>query len=162
MSATKCHSCKINLKSGDIKEYGKNKYCSVCYDKAKKKESERRQLIGVICDIFNIDRPTGMMFAQMKQFEKEGIDYNTTRLTLQYLVAVEKFDLDVKFGIGIVRHRYMDMRHHYNQMLKKRREIQEVEYESSNYKVKLQDRENKIVKSKMIDLNSIIGGDSLE
>lgn len=162
MSNIKCCDCQKKLKKEDVQIFAKRNYCSVCYDKAQLEEKERKHLIGVICDIFNISRPTGMMFAQIKQFQEEGLNYTDIRLTLQYLVHVEKFQLEQKYGVGIVRHRYKDMKHYYDKMLRKRREVEEVDYKPSNYKIFIKERENELVKKNMIDLNKIVRGDDDE
>lgn len=159
MDKLKCCECETSIRKQDAEVFAKRFYCVKCYKVAKEEEKERRHLIAVICDIFNIQRPSGMMFTQMKQFKEEGISYRDTRLTLQYLVSVESFKLEKKYGIGIVRHRHEDMKEYYERMLKKRREVQSVEYKPTNHTITIGKRENKLVKKNMIDLDKLVRGD---
>lgn len=162
MSKAKCSSCSVDLKGKATNSIGKNIYCEDCYPVARAEEDERRHLIAVICDVFNLKTPNGMMFSQMKNFREGGMTYKVMRMTLQYLDKVERFNFEVKYGIGIIRVKYQDMINYYNKMAKKRKEVEAVEYKSTEYSIEFKDRENKILKNKLINLDDILGGDTLE
>lgn len=158
MAQIKCNICACTLTKDKSQYIGKSVYCDVCYPKAQDEEKDRRHLIAVICEVFSIKKPTGMMFAQMKNYKADNISYKTMRLTLLYLDRVLNFKLDIKFGIGIIKTYHEEMTEYYNEKMKKRREIELVEYKTKTHIVNFRHRENKLLKNRMIDLNTIIEG----
>lgn len=162
MKVVKCSSCNAKIRENMSEKMGKKIYCSNCFEKAQAEEAERKKLIVVICEVFNINQPNGMMFSQIKQFKKEGITYQIARMTLQFLDKVENFQFEEKYGIGIVRYRYKDMINYYNKMQKKRQEVEAIDYKVSQFEVGFKNRENKIINNKLINLDDIIGGGEIE
>lgn len=160
----KCFLCGIE--EGVTEEMGKNHYCPSCYKIAKKEEKHRKSLIGYICKIFDMNRPNGMMFAQMKNFkEKDGISYQHQLWTLKFLHEIQKMPLEKKYGIGIIKYRYADMMEYktqkdYEEYLKKK-EIEknkQVDNSVKTVQTKVIKRKN-YIEENLLDIDDfLIGG----
>lgn len=117
----KCVSCEdFFLKDETIVKSSK-RYCNKCLE-IKEEESAKYKndwdlLFEYICKLYNIDKPTGMMFQQMKNFRTE---YNYTNIgmyyTLLYYYDVLENEVLDDTGLGIIPYFYDKAKKHYNKI----------------------------------------------
>lgn len=108
----KCKGCSVELEAGHKKIHKGKKYCDDCYETVTKDDdkevSDYKLLIDTICKYFTIDKPTGLILKQIKEYKDtygyfdSGIGY-----TLWYMKEIEgiRFD-EVKYGIARVKYYY--------------------------------------------------------
>lgn len=146
----KCFLC--GSKENVTEKMGKQLYCPSCYNIALEEEKNRRKLIGYICKLFDMKKPNGMMFAQMKNFkEKDNISYQHQLWTLRFLNEIEKMPLEKKYGIGIIKYRYADMMEY-----KTQKDYEKYLKERKVEKNKQVDNSVKIVNAKVIKRKNYI------
>lgn len=82
---------------------GKN-YCERCLNKKHKDKEDRNSLYKLICELYDVTYPTGMMLKQIKQFREEnGYTFKDIEYTLLYIRDYKNnIDFHYKYGISIV------------------------------------------------------------
>ena len=100
-----CKGCglKVGGNTGNARDkYAGKIYCISCYEKAKRDGEEYKKLIETICDYYKIDKPTGLMLKQIKEYKN---DYNYTyggmAYTLWYMNVIEQKEFIVKYGVTL-------------------------------------------------------------
>lgn len=148
----KCPICgTLNDKENTI-EISKRYYCKECGEnylaerEAKKNDWDR--LFEYICKIYNIDKPTGMMFKQLKEFREEPYNYKDSGMfaTLRYIYEIEEIPLKEGVGLGLIPYYYDKTRKYYE-------DLQRIENSLENYR-ELKDKTVKI-DSKLMNKNQI-------
>lgn len=115
----KCPLCgKVNQKEDTIK-IGARYYCVDCGEQVKAEKEEKKdawsKLFDYICKINNIDKPTGMMFKQLKDFRNEPYNYTDEGMlaTLQYYYDVLESAVKEGVGLGIIPYYYERTKSYY-------------------------------------------------
>ena len=153
----KCFNCSEEFDRDTMVALGSNLACPDCSKEIE--EKDRRYLIVVISQLYNIPKPTGMMFAQMKRYrEKDGWHYRNMRLALEYAVYVQGWKLDPKFGLKVIEYNYDDAIAYYKQQFLKSKSSEHVTYET----VKIVTNKPKLVnkdyaKKRMVDMEGKYG-----
>ena len=123
----KCPLCDtMNLKENTTKI--KNRYyckdsCAeeqLAIQKVKDKDNEEwSELFEYICEIYEIDTLTGMMFSQIKKFKDEyGYTNKGIYLTLKYYYEIEDNEIKEGTGLGIIIYYYEKAKKHYIEKMK--------------------------------------------
>ena len=116
----KCPICKGYNNKGETKEYKGRYYCPHCLE-AKLLASESRKndwdrLFEYICSVYNIDKPTGMMFKQLKEYRDEyGYKDSGMYATLRYYYEILENSPLEGSGLGIIPYYYDRAREYYKQ-----------------------------------------------
>ena len=110
----KCPVCEnMNEKEETITLNGRY-YCKECYKTKEDNIDGYRRLISYICRLYRIDKPTGIILRQIKEFKT---DYNFTDdgiyMTLKYYYELLGNNLVDGVGIGIVPYYYEKTKQYY-------------------------------------------------
>lgn len=100
----KCPTCgTLNDKENTISHSSKY-YCKDCYDSKIKETQNYKELITYICELYQIEAPTGWILKQIKDFKEQfNYSYKGIGTTLRYFFEIkEGNDVADSMGIGIV------------------------------------------------------------
>lgn len=137
----KCTICKELFPKDELIVKGQKKYCKECLQ-TKEEESLKYKtdwdlLFEYICKIHNIDKPTGMMFQQMKNYRT---DYDYTNIgmyyTLKYYYDVLENNVLDESGLGIIPYYYDRAKNHYNKVYNLEDIVEDFENKEKAIKIK--------------------------
>lgn len=100
----KCPECgTFNEKENAIYHNSKY-YCKVCYENKTQESQEYKDLIAYICELYQIEAPTGWMLKQIKDFKEQfKYTYKGMKTTLHYFYEIQEGNsVEDSMGIGIV------------------------------------------------------------
>ena len=100
----KCPECGTYNDKENTVYYNSKYYCKVCYDNKKRESQDYKDLIAYICELYQIDAPTGWMLKQIKDFNEQfNYTYRGMKTTLHYFYEIQEGnDVADSMGIGIV------------------------------------------------------------
>ena len=139
----KCPMCNtLNDKENTTQLSDKGYYCIEC---AKKREIEKakhkddwEELFEYICDVYDIDTLTGMMFKQIKDFrDTYGYTNKGIYLTLKYYFDVLENEVKEDTGLGIVIYYYERAKQHYVEIREVKNHIKDFEIKEQLNTVKI-------------------------
>jgi len=160
---SKCKDCGKSLQPEEKHIHSSKTYCITCYEKIAQSSNEYKQLIKYICDNYEIERPTGLMLKQIKEFKDEFLyTYGGIIYTLWYVKEILNKEFIILYGVAIVKFYYDEAKTFYlhQEEIKKSMEVNgKVEVKTKIVKI---NRTNKTkVNNSLIDLGNLIeGGDS--
>lgn len=143
MRKVKCPECGALNNKADTEQIGRRYYCIPCAEE-RKEEIERNsdgwdELFEYICELYDIERPTGHMFGQLRRFR--GEPYNFTNkgmyLTLKYFHEVLGNEVKEDTGLGIIEYEYENAKRHYIDKLRVKKATEEFEFEDQVQSVKV-------------------------
>lgn len=117
---SKCKGCdKLIIKEEKFVHSNKT-YCKECYDQIQLTGQSYNLLIKTICEYLNVERPTGLIFKQMKEYKDQlGYSYDGMVYTMWYIKSIEgKSFSDSKYGIALVKYSYEKARNYFNNQQK--------------------------------------------
>lgn len=150
----KCPICGTLNEKEDTIEISKRYYCKKCGEKhleeRESKKSDWDLLFNYICKIYNIDKPNGMMFKQLKEYRSEPYNYTDGGMyaTLRYIYEIEEVEVKDGTGLGLIPYYYEKTRRYYE-------DLQRVEDSLENYKEidnKIVNIDSSLMKKKEINL----------
>lgn len=118
----KCSCCQQKFDREEITKISNKNYCPKCLkeheQKIKFNRSDFNILFDYICQIYGLDKPTGLMFKQMKEYRGEGYEYTDIGMyyTLKYYFDVLENQVLEGSGLGIIPYYYDKARQHYNKV----------------------------------------------
>lgn len=126
----KCPYCEQKLDKEEAYEYKKKYYHEECFDIWRSESEHRRELIDYICNLYNLDAPTGMMLKQIKEFHEDfKYKYKGMELALRYFHETLGNSVQEGSGIGIIPYIYNDAKKHYMMKMKVEQSLEEMETE---------------------------------
>lgn len=137
----KCTICKEKFLKDELTAKSNKNYCETCL-KIKEEESLKYKtdwdlLFEYICKLYNIDKPTGMMFTQMKNYRA---DYEYTNIGMYYTLLYYYDVLDNAVledtGLGIIPYYYDKAKKHYNKVFSLEDMIEDFKGEEKSIKIK--------------------------
>jgi hypothetical protein len=137
---------------------GNKKYCQTCLQ-LKEKESKKNAndwdlLFKLICELYKIKTPNGMMFQQMKTYRD---DYNYTNIgmyyTLKYYYDVLENEVIEGTGLGIIPYFYDKAKYYYNKKYDLEDKFDNFENTEKIINVKTKIIKKEIVKKEPLSLN---------
>lgn len=151
----KCPYCEDYLEKEDSITYKKKYYHPNCLKKKEREVEDRKELIEIICEIYKIDVPTGMMFKQIKNFQEDyKYKLKGIELSLRYFYGTLGNKPKEGEGIGIVPYIYDEAKQHYirkKAIKDSANNLENYETEIREVTIKTFERKNKNV----IDISSI-------
>ncbi|PLR72194.1 hypothetical protein [Bacillus sp. UMB0728] len=149
----KCPYCETKLNKDDSFEFKKRYYHPECFETWRREADHRNELITYICELYDIDAPTGMMFKQIKEFqEQQNYKLKGMELSLKYFYEILDNKPREGDGIGIIPFVYEEAKNHY---LKQQRIANSIEnLESKEVTVYINPNTERR-KSKKIDIAAI-------
>lgn len=157
-----CPYCKEQLNKEDAVIHKRRYYHSECLEQKEKEEEEKRresedykELINYICQLYNLDAPTGMILKQIKEFREEyGYKLQGIKLSLQYFYEIQGNPVLDDVGIGIVPFVYEEAKRHYITRLNVERSLEN--YKKNDIQHVYVDLNRKKTKHKnLIDISSL-------
>lgn len=99
----KCPECgSYNDKENTVECKGRY-YCPICYENKQKEANDYKQLMSYICELYQIEAPTGWILKQVKDFKEQfHYSYKGMRTTLNYFYEIEGNDPADSLGVGII------------------------------------------------------------
>ena len=87
----KCPECgTFNDKENAVCHNSKY-YCKVCYENKMRESQDYKDLITYICNLYQIDSPTGWMLKQIKDFKEQfNYTYRVMKTTLHYFYEIQE------------------------------------------------------------------------
>lgn len=100
----KCPECGTFNDKENAVYHNSRYYCKVCYENKVSELEDYKNLISYICELYQIETPTGWMVKQIKDFkEKFNYTYRGMRSTLHYFYEIQEGNsVTDSMGIGIV------------------------------------------------------------
>lgn len=137
----KCVSCEELFLKEELTVKSGKKYCKTCLQTKEEESTQYKNdwglLFEYICKLYNIDKPTGMMFIQMKNYRQE---YEYTNIGMYYtlLYYYEILDNSVleDTGLGIIPYYYDKAKKHYNKVYNLEDVINDFESNEKSIKIK--------------------------
>lgn len=115
-----CKLCGVVLKPEEKVKFKSKTYCTNCYTKLNRESEEYKSLIAYICDVFNIEKPTGMMLAQIKDYKNNySYTYGGMKYTLWYYTEIAQKEPIVKYGVGSIKYYYEEAKNYYSEQEKR-------------------------------------------
>ena len=138
-----CKSCGKKLQPEEKYTHASKTYCKKCYEKIERESIEYKQLIEFICNNYKLDKPTGYILKQIKEFKTEyEYSYAAMTYTLWYCKEVLNKSFIEKYGISLIKYYYNEAKNYYSQQEKLKEQINKL----SDIKIK-----TKIVKKTSIN-----------
>ena len=128
-----CPRCGKKNNKEDTEQIGKRYYCTECARITKEEKEAKKEdwdlLFEYICKLYNIKKPTGMMFKQLKEFRSEPYNYTDSGMyeTLKYYYETLENNVIEGTGLGIIPYYYDKAKEHWNTIF-------EVENSAEEYK----------------------------
>jgi len=118
----KCYGfCGEKYPKEELQLYKTHNHCKPCYERKVKETEDREELYRMVCQLFNLNFPTGLMLRQIKQFREErNYTYKNIYFTIDYIVRLQKVKLQPQYGIALVPHYYDEMLRYYKNLQEKR------------------------------------------
>ena len=100
----KCPECGMYNDKENTVYHNCRYYCQVCYANKMSESQDYKNLIAYICELYQIEKPTGWMLKQIKDFkEKFNYTYKGIRTTLHYFYEIQEGnDISDSIVVGIV------------------------------------------------------------
>lgn len=103
----KCGYCNKNTRKSESIHHGSKYYHDNCYKEFVKNRDDRAELIDYICQLYKIDKPSGMILNQIKEYHNNlNYKYKGMLLTLKYFYETLGNTVREDDGIGIIPYMY--------------------------------------------------------
>ncbi|MGA4713080.1 hypothetical protein [Bacillus safensis] len=110
----KCPYCEQSLDKEEALPYKKRYYHTNCFNTWQREAEDRKSLYEYICELYNLDAPTGMIRKQIKDFQEEyKYKLKGIELALKYFYELLGNNPQEHGGIGIVPYIYEDAKRNY-------------------------------------------------
>lgn len=157
-----CKQCSKKLHPEDKYTHSSKTYCLNCYQKVKRESDEYKQLIEFICINYDIERPTGFMLRQIKEYKDEYLyNYAAMTYTLWYCREVLNKELDIKYGVALIKYYYDEARSYYTQQEKSINKLKELDGSELKTKIVKTNRKvsrNNNAKNNTFNLDDLLKG----
>lgn len=155
-----CQCCGKTFPSNKIVIYNKKSYCTSCYELAKRNANEYKELIKYICNVFDIQAPTGFILKQIKNMkDKNNWSYSAILYTLWYCFEILEKPLYVNHGIGFIEQYYEQARDFYEHQERLRQTAERLSVKAESIK-RIKSYVEKPIehKNNLININSLLTG----
>ena len=100
----KCPECGTYNDKENTVYHNSKYYCKICYENKQKEAQDYKALIAYICELYQIDVPTGWMLKQIKDYKDQyHYTYRGIKTTLHYFYEIQEGNsVEDSLGIGIV------------------------------------------------------------
>lgn len=152
-----CKSCNKKITKEEKVVISNKSYCEECSKKIKQNQEDYKNLIDIICQYYNLQCCTGLIFKQIKDYKEQfNYTYNGMSYCLWYIKEIEKKPFnEIKFGIAYIKYYYEKAKAYYEQQSKISQSVS-IEKPKENIKkviikTKLEDKSN----NWLFDINSL-------
>lgn len=100
----KCPKCGTFNDKEETVFYNQRYYCKICFENAKAEAEDYKNLIAFICELYNIEAPTGWILKQIKEYKEQyGYSYIGMKTTLDYFYHIkQEEEPEEGMGVGII------------------------------------------------------------
>ena len=155
---SKCAICEGMFHKDELTVKSQKKYCSECLvikeEESLKYKTDWDLLFEYICKLYNIEKPTGMMFQQMKSYRQ---DYDYTNIgmyyTLKYYYDVLENNVMDDTGLGIIPYYYDKAKNHYNKTYNLEDIAENFKFDEKSIKIRTKITNKTIIKKEPLPLN---------
>jgi len=160
-----CKGCSKKLQPEEKHNHGSKTYCVDCVKKVEREATEYKQLIEFICTNYELERPTGLILKQIKEYKTDfGYTHAAMTYTLWYCKEVLSKEFIEKFGVALIKHYYDEAKDYYLQQEKMKESISRISQTELKTKViKMTNKKSSSMNdnSSLINLGSLLeGGDA--
>jgi len=136
---SKCKSCELEISKEEKFIHSGKSYCKECYDKIITSTQDYNLLIKTICEYLNIEKPTGLIMKQIKEYKDQlGYTYGGMTYCLWFIKAIEcKSFSEIKYGIALVKYNYEKSKSYFLQQGKITNSVQNASQEGAVNEVKV-------------------------
>jgi hypothetical protein len=158
---SKCKKCEKKIVKEEKYIVSGKGYCEDCYEDILIEKESYKNLISIVCEYFNIEKPTGLILKQIKQYRDE-FNYSTSGITytLWYIKEIEgKSFNEVKYGIALVKYYYEKAKQYFEQQERISRSVDNFEIKTREVKLNINKVYDKKKDHLTINLEDLIGGE---
>lgn len=156
---SKCKCCEKPLQSDEKYIHSSKAYCKQCYDKIVRDANEYKELIEFICTHYELEKPTGLILRQIKEYKTEyGWSYAAMTYTLWYCKDVLGKSFSEKFGVALIKHFYCEAEKYYTEQEQRRKQMEKLKNVEIKTKIVNRNHVKPQTNSSLLDLNSILKG----
>ena len=126
MAKSKCVMCKNSFQTEEMVVILSKKYCTICskikeeeiLNKPPKEKTDYNILVDMICEIYGIKLPTGMMFQQLKNYRSDGYNFTDIGMyyTLKYYYKTLGNTVKEDTALGIIPYFYDKAKWHFSKV----------------------------------------------
>lgn len=100
----KCPECGTYNDKENTVYHNSKYYCKICFENRQRESQDYKDLIAYICELYQIEAPTGWMLKQIKDYKEQfNFTYRGIKTTLHYFYEIQKGNsVEDSMGIGIV------------------------------------------------------------
>lgn len=145
MEKLTCKKCRRKFEENNMI----NGICKGC----KKDSEEYKELIRYLCNGFKIDKPTGKMLKEIKNYKELGYSYLEIQMVVYYIVVIKKKPLR-NYSLGLVGYYVMEAKEYYRKVNNLKNGIKNYEI-NKNYVEKKVNTKKKNNNFGLIDIGAI-------
>lgn len=152
-----CKSCGAKISKEEKLIISSKPYCKECGEKLQKESEEYKKLVEIICEYYQIQCCTGLMFKQIKEYKTQfEYTYNGMIYTLWYIKEIEKKSFsEIKFGVAYIKYYYEKAKDYYEQQSKISQSVTEKPIENIKTVTLKPSTQNDKQKYFLFDMNSL-------
>lgn len=111
----KCPECGTYNDKENTVYHNSKYYCKICFENKQKEAQDYKNLVAYICELYQIEAPTGWMLKQIKDYKEQfNFTYRGIKTTLHYFYEIQKGNsVEDSMGIGIVPFVYDEAKRFY-------------------------------------------------
>lgn len=111
----KCPECGIYNDKENTVYHNSKYYCKICFENKQKEAQDYKNLVAYICELYQIEAPTGWMLKQIKDYKEQfNFTYRGIKTTLHYFYEIQEGNsVEDSMGIGIVPFVYDEAKRFY-------------------------------------------------
>lgn len=159
----KCPICNTLNNKEEAIQIGNRYYCKRCGEEKQQSIKANTdgwdQLFDYICELYDLVRPTGLMFKQLKEFREDPYNYTNAGmyLTLKYYYETLGNKVKEGTGLGIIPYYYEKAKQHYIDILKIEEYMDNFQYteEVKKIRIRIQPSIIKIKSRNQLSFNNI-------
>lgn len=142
MKISVCKICgKEIYDKSDKFTYSNKTHCKTCYDEKIKNKEEYDDLVRRIHDYFKLGNINTLILKQIKDYVNDfGYTYGGILYCLWYLTEVKRVNMDIKYGIAMVKYEYENSKRYFLEQNKIQNSVDKIE----NHDIKIIHKESKI------------------
>jgi predicted RNA-binding Zn-ribbon protein involved in translation (DUF1610 family) len=123
-----CKGCGKKLQPDEKYVHSSKAYCKDCYDSIHRDGEEYKTLIDFICTNYEIERPTGLMLKQIKEYKNEySYSYAAMTYTLWYAKEILSKQFIERYGVALIKHYYNEAKSFYTDQEKIKNQMMQLE-----------------------------------
>ncbi len=153
-----CKGCGRKLQPEEKYVHASKTYCKECFEVIDRESTEYKNLIDFICKNYEIERPTGLMLKQIKEYKNYySYTYAAMTYTLWYTKEILNKQFIEKYGVALIKHYYNEAKNFYDEQDRIQNQMMKLENVEVKTKVVKRVKNNSYnTKSTLINLENLL------